>query len=345
MRFFHVSVFLFCFASLMAMPVCAQVAETGNASGSAPSIDTEKTPWLDGVTISPIPSVPAPIFPVELQTGEGTTLPATVTEDVPLMLTVHSELLGGKPPREWQGQPLTSAEWTGGCSVNWFFEDIGRNKSTQASCSASLPMNQMQVTPLDPTAQGAVTVYLSRPLRYEFEPGKFRRIYVTGAVSAQTRVLDVTPPTCGLELKQGAGTLSLWAVEAPPHKNPPKTADVVGRGTLLDRKGLETIETTGHEIDLGPNGMLSSDTMTVYLNKTDEVSFNLIITDNDRVEEKTIRFGFCQYVNGLVKVIGEENPARVKPSSSSFPEKVSLFVEAQDPSGNLGRLIVPVQFR
>lgn len=328
-----------------AVTASAQAPETGNASGPAPAIDESKTPWLKGVSISPNPAFPAPVVPVELLTAEGTALPATMSEDLPILLSVQSPVFDAAPPAEWEGQPLAGAQWTGQCSVNWFFEDLGKNKSTQASCSEQLPLNQMRVTPLDPTQQGAVTVYVSRPMRYEVEAGRFRQIYVTGGRGAQSKVTDVTPPLCGLEITTDKGKASVFAVEAPAHAAPgQKTVDVIGKGTLLDQRNAER-EVTLANIPLGPNGLVPGSNLTVYLSLTEKIKLQAIVTDNDMVEDSSIRFGFCTYANGNVQPVGESNVETIEPAKLKLPSPVWLFIEAGDPSKNLGRLILPVQFR
>lgn len=328
-----------------ASAVSAQVPETGNASGAAPAIDEAKTPWLKGVSISPTPAFPAPVVQVELLTGDGGALPATMSEDVPVLLTVQSPVFDANPPAEWEGQPLANAQWAGQCSVNWFFEDLGKNKSTQASCSEPLPLNQMRVTPLDPTNQGAVTVYVSRPMRYETEPGRFRQIYVTGGRGVQSRVTDVTPPLCGLEITAGKGKATVFAVEAPAHAAPgQKTVEVVGKGTLLDQRNAERdLSLAG--IELGPNGLVPGSNLTVYLPLTGKIKLQPIATDNDKIEDGSIRFGLCSYANGNVEPVGEPGVEEIDPAKLKIPSPAWLFIEAKDPSNNLGRLILPVQFR
>ncbi len=321
----------------------AQSLETGNASGPATDIDPAKTPWLEGVTISPVPAVPSPKVELELVAADGNPLPATLSEDVAITCTVHSPVFDAKPPADFEGQALTNGEWAGQCSVNWFFDDVGKNKSTQASCSEPLPLNQMKVTPLDPTGHGAVTVFVSRPMRYEYEPGKLRRIYVTGGKSHQAKVTDITPPCCGIELTVGKHSATVWSVEEPPHKYPlPKTADVMGKGALLSHPPADK-EAQLSGIELGTNAVLPAEQLTIHLPKKGELKIQLAVTDNDQVDEKSLRFGFCEVMGDQIKVLGEESPAKLDLAKAGLPAKAWVFVEAKDMTGNLSRLVIPIQ--
>ncbi len=151
------------------------------AGETGPGIDVEKTPWLKGVNIPTKPSFPAPVLPAEITMADGTPVPTTLTEDVTVLMAVDSEIFGEKAPQEWNGQTLAKAAWAGPAAVTWFFDDIGRNQSTLASCSDPLPANQMKVTPLNPARLGGVTVSIARPMTFEETPGKTRKVFANAS--------------------------------------------------------------------------------------------------------------------------------------------------------------------
>jgi len=198
--------------------------------GPPPKIDEQKTPWLKGVTIPTTPAHPSPLLKAEILMGDGSPIPASLTEDVAVLMMVSSDIFAEKPPESWQGKALPNAVWTGQASVRWFFDDSAKNESTMASCSEQLPGNQMKVTPLNPSRSGGVTVTLARPMKYEETPGRFRTVFANSSQGLNVRILDITPPTCGLEITCGTSQGTFWTVENPPHKFPlPKAADVCMR--------------------------------------------------------------------------------------------------------------------
>ena len=155
----------------------------------------------------------------------------------------------------------------------------------------------------------------------------------------------VTPPLCGLEITADKGKATVFAVEAPAHAAPgQKTIDVVGKGTLLDQQGTDREITLGN-IELGPNGVVPGSNLTVHLPLAGKIKVQPIVTDNDKVVDDSIRFGLCGYAGGNVEPVGEENAEEIDPAKIKIPSPVWLFIEAKDPAGNLGRVILPVQFR
>jgi hypothetical protein len=277
--------------------------------------------------------------------ADGSPLPATLSEDIPILVTAQSEIFGEKPPTSWQDQPLNNPSWTGQTSIHWFFDDVGKNKSTIASCEEMLPSNQMKVTPLDPCLRGAVSVYVSRPFKYEATPGQFKTIFANGGHSVQLKVTDITPPTCGFEVSSAKKKGTIWTVEFPANKYPlPKSAQVFLRGNAFSADGSE-VDKQIPGLELGPSMILDPTQCQLHFAKDAEISLKVVLQDNDKVDEKSLRFGLCEVANGQVVPIGDTNSPTIKPASLKIPEKPHLFIEAKDPSGNHQLLCVPVSFK
>ncbi len=321
----------------MAQDQVASSPSAGAASG--------KEPWLEGVTLPPVPEGPAPIYKIDFTLADGSPLPATLSEDVPVLMTAQSEIFGEKPPSSWKDQTLSNSAWTKQTAIHWFFDDVAKNKSTLASCEEQLPANQMKVTPLDPCLKGAVTVFISRSFKYEVTPGQFKTIFATGGKSVMLKVTDITPPTCGIEVTAGGKKGMVWTVEAPANKYPlPKTAEVHFRGNLFTPPGTE-VENQIPNVELGPNMVLAPEQCQMTLPKDGEISLKMVLEDNDKVDEKTLKYGICEVANGQPVPVGDYNVPTIKPASLKLPEKPYLFLEIKDMSGNHQVLCIPVSFK
>jgi|GEM_PF-641037 len=338
-------IFVALLIAFLSAPIFAQDQETSQGDKSASKIDPEKTPWLQGVTLPPVPVGPAPIYTVDISGVNGSPLPATLSEDIPIYLSAQSEIFGNTPPGSWKDQHLTNVEWSGATSIHWFFDDVRQNKSMLASCEENLPMNQMKVTPLDPCSKGAVSVFLSRPFKYEEKPGQLKTIFANGSKALHVKVTDITPPTCGLEVTSDGGKGIVWAVETPANKYPlPKTADVHFKGTVFSQAGTE-VDSRVAGIELGTKMVLAADQCNLFLSKDKEINLKVVLQDNDRVDENSVKYGICEVVNNQPVLVGEANPTTIKPKSLKLPEKPYFFIEAMDPSGNHQVMCVPVTFK
>jgi hypothetical protein len=298
------------------------------------------------VTISPVPDKPSPIYKVDIVAADGTAVPASMSEDVPVDFVANSDIYGEKPVQEWQGQPMTNAEWTSTPVVtNWFFDDVAKNKSTQASVNEAMAPNRMRVVPIDPCAQGAVTVHISRQVRYQDAKGQVHTVWSNGGRSLQTRVSDITPPLVGLAVQVEGGKGSVWAVENPPNEYPlPKHADIHVQGDVFSQ-APEGIEKIVAGLELNNKMELPAGEVTLYLPKTKEVSLEAIVKDNDQVEPTAIVYGLCEVSNGVPRLVGEQNPTKFTASKLDLPKQVHLYIEAKDLSGNHAMLFIPVVFR
>jgi hypothetical protein len=300
------------------------------------------TPWLAGVDIPPVPSTPTPEFDVAIGLPDGAAIPATLTEDIPVTFRMISGIFGEQAPTSWQEQPLTGAAWSEKAEVNLYFNDLRKNTSSLASSTENGDFC-FTVTPTHPFADGAVNVFLNRGLLYDEGAGVMRQIYATAGKGVNIKVLDITPPLCGLEITHSTdGTGSVWAVENPLNEYPlPKHADVVTTGALFSQSRDESQQTVSG-LELGEKTILDQGRLAVFLPKRGSIKLASLVLDNDQVDEQTIRFGVCELVNGVPRVIGEENPATLDLTAVKWPREVYLFVLARDVSGNAGSLFIPV---
>jgi len=341
MKFSHLLFVSFIVVSLVSSPL-AFCEESGGAVSSEKPSPNSDTPWLEGVDIPTEPAFPTPQFSAEIQMPDGTPLPATMTEDIGVLFQVKSDIFDGPVPTSWKGQTLNKAEWVGKASVNWIFVDAGKNKSLLAASSDPLPLNQMKVTPLDP-CNGKLTVFVSRAMRYEEEPGSFRRIYANGGTAHHTKVLDITPPLCGLEITLGGKQKgNIWTIENPLNHYPlPKKGDIIIDGEIFANRTEKTIS----GFDLGPKLIADPGKLTLEIPAKTEIKLKARVQDNDKIDDKSTRFGICELNNGIVKVIGKENSEIIDLSKLELPKEVYLFIESKDLSGNPGSLFLPIKIK
>jgi len=325
--------------------VAAAPAQELAAGAQPPVIDTSKTPWLEGVNIPTKPPHVSPLVPVDIAGEGGNPVPATISEDIPILLTANSEIFGEKPPASWNGTDLPDAEWTGRASVRWFFDDVTKNRSTLASVSDELPENQVKVIPLDPTTSGAVTITIARPMKYRIAADRFTTTFVNASRSLSTIVTDITPPVCGLEISAGGESGTVYPVENPSHQYPlPKHADVICRGKLFGVAGDDE-SVTVEGIELGARMVVPPERAAVHLAKDAVVTFKPLLHDNLQVDEKTVRFGLCAGTGEKPALVGQENPTELKLAEVKLPEKPFLFIEAADLAGNRQVLYIPMQIK
>jgi hypothetical protein len=338
----HVFIFVALLGIIISGNKSVLLAQDTPAPAAAPQESTTTTPWLEGVTIPNKPAGPAPVFPVSIAMADGTPFPASFSEDIPILVVAYSDIFGEKAPDTWGGLTLANSQWTGQTSVTWFFDEVEKNKSTLASCEEVLPLNQMKVTPLDPTKKGAVTVTVSRPFKYEIAPGNYRTIFANGGKGMNVRVNDITPPVCGLEWSVEGKEGAVWTTEAPPHGPLPKMSEVNAQGTLFSEKGENQNQVVA-KMELGPNMILTSDQCQLFLPKNKEITVKMILQDNDQIDDKTVRCGVCEVNGTQIVPAGPENAAVLKLEAKWLPAKPYFYIEAKDRSGNHQRVCVPMK--
>ncbi|MFZ5950319.1 MAG: hypothetical protein ACOYXC_06420 [Candidatus Rifleibacteriota bacterium] len=311
-------------------------AKSGASAGEAP--------WLKGVEISPIPVDISPVIPLKISGEDGQPLPATMTEDVSFTVMCESTIFDDAPPTEYKGQQIPNPKWESNPSPSWYFIDWEKNKNNLASTTIDVALNQMVVTPLNPTGKGAVTCYIGRKLRYYLpEPGKTKVTFANSSGAKDVRVLDITPPTCGLEItvKEGKSG-SFWAVENPPDKYPlPKMADVCMNGGLVNEDPEEVTVVPG--LELGANMVVQQGSIKLPANA--EISFKVIGGDNYKLNTAKVKYGICNGAGGEPAPVGPVNPTELKLADLQIPENAHFYIDASDEAGNRQVLFVPIEIK
>ncbi|HAE38183.1 MAG TPA: hypothetical protein DCG57_06030 [Candidatus Riflebacteria bacterium] len=304
----------------------------------------KETPWLEGVTIGPHPEELSPVLPLKIYMENGEAIPATLTEDVAITLVADTAIFDPEPPSEYNGTELPDAKWTRNAAVSWFFIDWEKNKNVAASATHQLALNQMVVTPLNPTGKGAITCHIGRKMRYTSpETGKNKGTFANSSVAQDVRVLDITPPTCGLEITvQGGRSGTFWVAENPPNKYPlPKLADVYFSGALVKEADPAAIITVPG-LELGANMVVPQEMAAVYVPADAVLNIKLNGEDNYKLDNARLKYGICKIASGEPVPISPLNASEVALADLTLPENPYLFVDATDVAGNRQVLFVPL---
>jgi hypothetical protein len=313
---------------------------------SGAPVNLEKTPWLKGVEISPYPTDLTPTLPLKIFLENGEAIPATVTEDVPLILVADTTIFDDDPPTHANDQEIPNPRWDASTAVSWYFVDWEKNQNFNASVTQGLAANQMVVIPTTPTGKGAVTCHMARRLRYDApEPGRSKVSFANSSGGVDVRVLDITPPLCGLEIDVENGKSgSFWPVEFPPDKYPlPKTANVYFGGGLFNAADREVVV---EGLELGANMIISADQMVVNVSADDKLSIRVIGGDNYKLDNAKLKFGICNNAAGGEPIpVGPINEEIIDLANLEMPDNPHIFVDATDTSGNRQVLFVPLKVK
>lgn len=311
---------------------------------SAAPANLEKTPWLKGVEISPYPVDISPVIPMKIYADNGEQIPAVLTEDVPITVMADTAIFDPAPPSSYKGQEIPNPRWEDNPAVSWFFIDWEQNKNFPAE-SEGLAANQMVIIPTTPTGKAAITCHIGRRMRYDLpEPGKTKVTFANSSVARDVRVLDITPPTCGLEItvKKG-GSGAFWPVENPPNQYPlPKKADVYLNGALF---GAVDQDIMVPGIELGANMIIAPEHAVLTVAADDELTVKVIGSDNHKLDEAKIKYGISSGAGGEPAPIGPENAPVIELSKLKVPENAYLFLDASDISGNRQVIYVPLKVK
>ena len=302
--------------------------------------------WLKGVTISPYPEELSPVLPCKIYDGNGGPVPGTFTEDVPITVMADSKIFENLPPSEYKGKPIENSVWADKVAVSWFFIDWEENKNTEASTTYDVAANQMVITPLNPTGKGAVTCHLGRRMRYNnSETGKVKVTFCNSSGAKDVKVLDITPPTCGLEVsvKQSGKAGVFWAVENPPNKYPlPKIADIYLSGPLFVSAGeAETLVVPS--LELGANMIVTPDKAALHVPADAILTFKMVGGDNYKLDDQKVKFGICAGAGGEPVPVGTVNPAEIDLKSLNLPDDPHVYIDATDLAGNRQVAFVPIK--
>lgn len=301
-------------------------------------------PWLKGVTIGPHPKDLSPVLPLKIYDENGDVPPATMTEDVEVVFTADSKIFDDTPPTSYKGEEIANPRWMRPPGVNWSFIDWEINKSTRATSRQGLAVNQMRVKPLKPTGRGNVTCHIGRRMKYD-DPvaGHSKGTFVNSSGSSRVRVLDITPPTCGLEISVKDGkTGTFWTVENPPNEYPlPKHAQIFFSGSLC-LLGARQDNIILSDYELGPDMVVTKKQAAVTVPANSILTLKVVGEDNYKLDNDKVRFGICDGAGGEPKVVGDVNPPDIDLSVQKLPKKPYLFVDASDMAGNRQTIFVPL---
>ncbi len=305
-------------------------------------VNLEKTPWLEGVDLSPYPTDLTPTLPLAIYLENGDPIPATVTEDIPLILIADTTIFDKEPPTHANGQEIPNPRWDALTSVSWYFIDWEKNVNFIASVTPGLAANQMMVIPTTPTGRGAVTCHMARRLRYDApEPGRSKVSYANSSGGSDVRVLDITPPLCGLEITvEGGAAGSFWPVEFPPDKYPlPKFANIYFTGGLF---GAADKEIVVEGIELGANMVVDAKRVAVKVALDAKLNVRVIGGDNYKLDNTKLKYGVCSAAGGEPIPVGPINEEVIDLSTYELPDTTYLFIDATDTTGNRQVMFVPL---
>ena len=336
-------------STVLLIIIVTAVFATGILHAQEPKKDvsTPETPWLKGVTIGPHPKDLSPVVPMNIYLDSGEPIPATLTEDIPITVIADTSVFDPEPPTEYQGEEIPNPIWLHNAAISWFFIDWEKNKNHRASSRRQLPLNQMIVIPLTPTGRGAITCYAGRKMRYELpEPGKTKGTFVNSSTAQDVRVLDITPPTCGLEVNVKNGRSgTFWVAENPPNKYPPpKLADVYLTGALVQQDNPDEIVTI-QGIELGPDMIVSPEQAAITVPADAVITIAANGDDNYKLDHSKLKYGICNGAGGSPNPVSKVNPTEIKLSDLNLPEQPYFYIDASDVAGNRQVLFVPLKIK
>ncbi len=299
-----------------------------------------KTPWLKGVKIGPHITEPSPTLPLKIFGENGMPIPATLTEDVPIMVMAESAIFEPYPPEYDRGVDLVNARWDRKPVMNWYFADWELQQNSSASTSRELAINQSIIIPTRPTKRGAILCFSSRKMRYDLENGRTRATYANSSRAADVTVLDITPPLCGFEITTRDGSMgSCWPVENPPDKYPlPKLADIYFSGSLFGQGSQELVIP---EVELGDNMLVTPEEVELRVTRNDVLTIKVIGDDNYELDTERIRFAITDGPGGAL--VSPENQETIHIARLKMPERPYLFLEAYDTSDNRQAMYIPIK--
>ncbi|NLF95708.1 MAG: hypothetical protein GX569_03155 [Candidatus Riflebacteria bacterium] len=307
----------------------------------------ENPPWLEGINMPPHPEDLSPVLPLKIFMENGEVIPATLTEDVPITLVADTAIFDAEPPAEYNGTEIPNAKWSRNAAVSWFFIDWEKNKNVAASSTQQMALNQMVVTPLNPTGKGAITCHIGRKIRYT-DPvtGKTRGTFANASVGHEARVIDITPPTCGLEIMvEGGRSGTFWVAENPPNKYPlPKMADVYFSGALVNEADPGAI-TTVQGVELGVAMVVKPEQAALNVPAGSVLKIKVNGEDNYKLDTAKLKYGICKNSSGEPIPVSAINASEIALADLELPEDPYLYVDASDVSGNRQVLYVPLKIR
>lgn len=327
---------------LVAMALVSMPLQAGDGTDNI-----EKHPWLKGVSLPMVPTYITPVIPLDIYYGASEPFPKEISEDETITVTADSEIFFGEPPTEDRDMKILNPAWeTKSAVVTWRVVDIGDNKSEKCDLRNDLPLNQMEITPLNPTDSGSIECFVARKMSYDNqETGERVKCFANATRGHLVKVKDITPPTCGLQITvKGGGSATISTVENPPNEFPlPKHADIIIQGDLIN--GDPEYQEVVQGFELGPEMVAPNEEAGVHISKKDIVSLAVIGDDNYKLNNEKIRYGICGAAGGEPVAIGEENQPEYDLSKMILPNTTFFYLVAEDMAGNKEVLFVPVIFK
>ena len=325
-------------AMALTMPLLAEDTEE--------KTNSDKAPWLEGVTLEMVPSYITPVIPMKLYMENGEPIPDELTEDEPLVLHADSDIFFDEAPTKDRDMDIPNPLWENNPSVNWQVIDWETNKNTTCSDTPDLAPNQMVVIPTIPTSRGALTCFVGRRMGYDVvETGRRTNTFANSSAAKDVKIKDITPPTCGLQItiKDGPSG-SVYPVENPPDHFPlPKTADLIVIGSIFN--GDPDYQAIVQGFVLGPDMIAPQDTFSVTINKDSVVSVAVIGQDNYKLDNDKLKYGICSGAGGEPTPVCQENQPEYDFSKIKIPENPYFYLDAYDVAGNREVLFIPINIQ
>jgi hypothetical protein len=203
----------------------------------------------------------------------------------------------------------------------------------------------MVIIPTMPTGKGAITCHIARKMRYDLpEPGRKKSTFANSSGAKDVRVLDITPPLCGLEISVENGPSgACWPVENPPDKYPlPKQADVFLSGALFNAADQDVLI---QGLELGNNMIVRPEQGALTVAADAKLTIRVIGGDNYKLDNSKLKFGLCNGAGGVPSPVGPENAELLDLSKLKLPEAPYLYLDATDVAGNQQVMFVPVKIK
>ena len=318
---------------------------SGSVCASDGTENTEKHPWLKGVSIEMVPSHITPVIPMQLFMGSGEPLPKELNEDETIVVNADSEIFFSDPPTKDRNMEIPNPVWVHDAVVKWKVTDWGKNKSDICDFRPDLPGNQMEVKPLYPTDIGSIDCHVSRKMSYEdLQSGKKKFCFANSSRGVKVKIKDITPPTCGLQISvKDGGTSTILPVENPPNEYPlPKHADLMVHGSLTN--GDPDYKEVIQGLELGAEMVAPINEAGITLSRKSVVKLAIVGDDNYKLNNEKFRFGITSVGGGEPAPLGgKENEPEIDLSEIKLPDAPFFYLVAEDMAGNKEVLFIPIK--
>ena len=317
------------------------------AEGTSPNIDVEKTPWLKGVELDPVPTYITPLIPLKLYLSNGEKIPEVLTEDQPIDIQADSNIFFDTPPTKDGNRDVPNPLWEDVPLINWRITNWETNKTTLCKKTPGQAPNCMTIVPITPTERGALRCGVGRKMSYETETGDRRKTYANSSGATDVKVLDITPPTCGLEISISNGfSGTIYPVENPPNHYPlPKTADIIIKGALFSKDNDPDYDELVSGVTLGLDMQAPEEQGAISVERGDVIKITVIGDDNYKLNTEKVKYGICAGAGGEPTPIIQENQPEYDLAGIKLPKNPYIYLDATDMAGNREVLFVPIKVK